>query len=167
MAFRRLFLWSLLPLVAACAHRGAAFSLVPAENPDRAVVYLFRPASMAGSARSPDVFVDDKKVLELANGGYGRLELAPGRRELRIETSPTFNYGTAYLEVEPGKEYFVKYEIEPELKIREALVNAGALGLVGGAIALPDQEQPLILRVLPREEGLAEIRETMRIEPEP
>ena len=153
-------------VLASCAHSGAPFQTLPASNPDSAIVYLFRTSEFGGAPRNPGLYVDGTKLLEIANGGYARLELSPGSHEFRVETDATFNMGTARITVESGKEYFAKYELEPELRLKEAILTSSLLGAAGAALFYaPDKDRPLLLEFLEREKALPEISETTMISP--
>jgi hypothetical protein len=85
---RQLALLLPLLLLAGCAGPGY-FEAVPPTSPERAVVYLYRPAADNPGRQPlrfsyPDVLIDEQSVGTLEFNRHRRIELEPGRHSLRI-----------------------------------------------------------------------------------
>ncbi len=84
--------WLLLvaAVLAACASGNAVFKPTPLQDPDHAMVYIYRPeATSPGLAKPlrfshPEVFVGDLSLGALEYNRYLAVELPPGEHELRL-----------------------------------------------------------------------------------
>lgn len=85
---RKLALWSVLLLLSGCAGPGY-FEAIPPSSAEQSVVYLYRPEADNPGRQPlrfsyPDVLIDEQSVGTLHFNSYRRIELAPGRHNLRI-----------------------------------------------------------------------------------
>ncbi len=104
---RHLLLLSLLGLSAGCAAATAPkipFTKVP-PNPDKAVIYLYRPAGFVGSALMPKVSCGSETVA-LGPGNYHAFIAAPGH--VQCASSYYENSAAVDLDLKPGQDYYVK-----------------------------------------------------------
>jgi hypothetical protein len=171
-------------IVAGCAHSGPRFELRQAQDKDAAVVYLYRVSQFTASALHPDVILDGAPWGTIDNGGYARLELAPGRHKLEVKARKDLNHGVAWLELESGREYFLKYIIDHGFSWGANIAESAplAIGIAGGAVggavagavygaassdpANPAGEPLLYVESPDRDAALQELAETTLIEHE-
>ncbi|WP_394558773.1 DUF2846 domain-containing protein [Aquipseudomonas alcaligenes] len=81
-------LLTVLLTLSGCAGPGY-FEAVPPSSPDQAVIYLYRPEADNPGRQPlrlsyPDVLIDEQSVGTLQFNSYRRIELAPGRHDIRI-----------------------------------------------------------------------------------
>jgi hypothetical protein len=53
-------------------------------RPGKALVYVYREASIYGSGNSYDLYSNDHNVARMTNGGYFQFEVDPGQVSLRV-----------------------------------------------------------------------------------
>ena len=85
---RKFALWAVLLVLSGCAGPGY-FEAIPPSSPEQSVVYLYRPEADNPGRQPlrfsyPDVLIDEQSVGTLHFNSYRRIELAPGRHNLRI-----------------------------------------------------------------------------------
>lgn len=85
---RTLPLWLALILLSGCTGPGY-FEAIPPSSTERSVIYLYRPAADNPGRQPlrfsyPDVLIDEQSVGTLHFNAYRRIELEPGRHNLRI-----------------------------------------------------------------------------------
>ena len=85
---RKFALWAVLLVLSGCAGPGY-FEAIPPSSPEQSVVYLYRPEADNPGRQPlrfsyPDVLIDEQSVGTLHFNSYRRIELAPGRYNLRI-----------------------------------------------------------------------------------
>ena len=88
---------------------GPTFKQAVPPSSEKALVYFYRPDSTP-YLLSPDLFVNNKKILDLGNKGYSYLYLEPGEHEIKVAWS--FMSGRPDLQgkvkIEAGKTYFIR-----------------------------------------------------------
>ncbi len=108
----RMALFALLSVVvflAGCAASGPAF--VPAENVDienKALIYVYRPDSLAGGNVTPRIYIDEIDKGLLKNNGYLVCSIRSGTRMIEA-TSWGAKRLTMYLDVIAGREYYIRW----------------------------------------------------------
>lgn len=85
---RKLQCWLILLLLTGCAGPGY-FEAVPPSSAEKSVVYLYRPEADNPGRQPlrlsyPDVLIDEQSVGVLQFNSYRRIELVPGKHNLRI-----------------------------------------------------------------------------------
>ena len=157
---RRFLPLTLLLLLAGCSTQGSFFGptngpiyLSREDDPSLALVYVDRPRSDWASQEleAPGVFIDNQRVGRLPNDSFLRLLAQPGSYKIEMRR-PLF--GTHWtlladgpfdftriasftLEVEPGKQYFLRYsELDaPAAHEDQTSLGDGPLRLVGHSLA--------------------------------
>ncbi len=72
--------------------------------PDKAVVYIYRPSRLVGSATDFSVFAGDKHICDMNNETYFPYISTPGRIKFWTTISPQ---APLYVDIMPGKAYYV------------------------------------------------------------
>ena len=117
-----------------CGTSGPNFTRVETFPPDRALVYIYREAKMAGSANNYTIWVNDEPLTNLANGGYHYYLAEPGEQNLKARTKVNaLNAGLATtaqsrwefinFSAEAGKTYYIRSKIGGFTGLRGKLVN--------------------------------------------
>lgn len=157
---RRFLPLTLLLLLAGCSTQGAFFGpangpiyLFRESDPSLALIYLYRPKSDWASQEleAPGVFLDNQHLGRLPSDSFMRLLAQPGsyKIEMRRPLFGThwtlladgpfdFNRIASFtLEVEPGKQYFLRYdELEaPQYHEDQTALGDGPLRVVGLGLA--------------------------------
>ncbi len=92
-----------------CSTLGEKFNNAERAPNDKALIYFYRPYSLIGYLRSPDVVFRGKKVGALPSGGYLLLKTEPGTAKIYPTFSGAEN-GEFEISVDAGKVYFVRFE---------------------------------------------------------
>jgi hypothetical protein len=95
----------LLAALAGCATLGPPFQSLTSIPPGKAVVYIYRPPKLVGSAISFTVNAGELPVATLSNGGYFPYIAEPGRIDFWAVTETT---SFVILDVAAGMEYYLK-----------------------------------------------------------
>ncbi|MBF0353044.1 MAG: DUF2846 domain-containing protein [SAR324 cluster bacterium] len=99
-----------------CSATGPTF--IDAKKSDSfALIYIYRPNVFCGSARKPDISINDNKILELQNNGYTQIYVKPGDIHIKasgIDNTPRLNT-SLNINVETYKSYFIRYNVECEI----------------------------------------------------
>ena len=98
------FLLVLISLLAGCAS-GLPFKSVTEIPQGKGLVYIYRPASVVGSAISYDIFTGNEKIGRLLPGGYLTYFATPGELELWGKTEAK---GSITLDVKADQIQYVK-----------------------------------------------------------
>ncbi len=131
--------WSFLQM--GCA-TGPVFKEVESRNPERAVLYIFRPDVMA---YYPDIYVSEKKVVALEMSEYTRLELEPGQHLIDVPHHPS-RLRCVELWAEKGESYYViSGYLRPKFDLGELFVFAASRGIVGSS----QGARPILSQVAP------------------
>ncbi|HET6979272.1 MAG TPA: DUF2846 domain-containing protein [Pyrinomonadaceae bacterium] len=73
-----------------------------------AIVFIYRPKKIVGSALEPSVFVDETELARMDNGRYFAIKVKPGKHIIRL-TNDKKGYA---LDMGPGQKYFFRIGIE-------------------------------------------------------
>ena len=97
-------------LLAGCASTPAVFNPEPVSAAD-AVVYIYRPDTLANTLVSPPLKVDNTALFTVHNDRYYSLRLAPGTHRLQLELAEFYQgeFETS-IEVEAGESYFIRVD---------------------------------------------------------
>jgi hypothetical protein len=95
----------LLAALASCATLGPPFQPLASIPSGKAVVYIYRPPKLVGSAISFTVNAGELPVITLSNGGYFPYIAEPGRISFWAKTETT---SFVIIDVAAGTEYFLK-----------------------------------------------------------
>jgi len=98
------FLLVLISLLAGCAS-GLPFKSVTEIPHGKGLIYIYRPASVVGSAISYDIFTGNEKIGRLLPGGYLTYFATPGELELWGKTEAK---GSITLDVKADQIQYVK-----------------------------------------------------------
>lgn len=109
---RTILLFSALVCISmtACGASGPAFQPITDLQEDKALVYVYRPKAMAGSAIKPSITIGDTKMCGLASGGYIVKIVDPGEIEVNAKTEVKRG---ASLQLERGESGYVEMSITP------------------------------------------------------
>lgn len=131
-----------------CSAKGPLFTKVMGE-PEKTTIYIYRPSRFLMSGQKARTFVDGRRFVDLANGGYSYVSLSPGKHKIEVKGHLMFNIPNQAVELdpEPGTEYYIRFV--PELEDIEFLgsmdiyyMQQGSLmGLVAPETALPEIEK--------------------------
>ncbi len=77
-------------------------------NPDHALICIYRPNMHFGRLFSPDVYLDDRKLIKLRNNRYITVEVDAGEYDVRLERTRLFGVKPEgiSLTAESGEAYF-------------------------------------------------------------
>ena len=107
--------------LSACSTTNHVNAFMPqSAEPDKAMVYIYRPTVMANAAYSPDLYINDEFMLSIKIGKKTPLTLTPG--ETKIEIEPDSNYsGVTSLNINliAGSTYFIR--VDTSLKVPNAI----------------------------------------------
>src|SRR5262245_4505800 len=109
MNYLRIILVAALLTSAGCAAQGTPYEKVSPET-GKAVVYLYRPASISGAALTPRVDCGGATA-KLRPGGYHRFVVAAGHIACTSSSVDPGNHELVDLEVTQGHDYYVKETI--------------------------------------------------------
>ena len=113
LIFKMSYIFSILLsiiLLTGCAS-GPIFSEVSASK-DEAVIYIYRPSKFADSGNAPKIFVNDKEIVTLWNGGYTYVFAKPGKTTIETRRHVLWQAGketTVTINVEAGKQYYIEF----------------------------------------------------------
>jgi hypothetical protein len=122
----------LAPLLAlvACAS-GPPFAPVPAQPPEKAIVYVYRNARFFGDAVVYTVNAGGVPLVKLQPGGYIALVAEPRETEFSARTEATTSIT---LDLEPGETYYLKGGVgvgfligRPQLTLVDDVVGASEI----------------------------------------
>lgn len=145
-----------------CAATGPKYSEhqadMPALDQDTARVFFFRNSKFASSGGDAEIFVNDEKVGECADGAYFYVDTAPGLAKIRAENAGA--YGTHVIEkqLEGGTEYYI------EVVVNETYVYSGSLPFVADLALLPyvalnENVGPWYFRETPKVEAVRQLQD--------
>ena len=106
-----------LAALAGCAASGPAYQPAPEPGQGQALVYIFRPLTMAGySSRDAYFFVDNQNVANLSNGGYSWVHMPAGEYRLTMRWPPDITLGRDRDVILParwtaGRKYFYRMDV--------------------------------------------------------
>ncbi len=96
--------------------KGEKFSGLQAISKNNGSLYVYRPDKFAMKLAYPSIYIEGVPVADLLNGSYYFSELSPGTHSIIIKKNPESPKFTDWsmgpieinLQVESGKEYFIK-----------------------------------------------------------
>ena len=104
-------------VMAGCASLGSNFSELKPKSKNNAILYVYRPKAFSGWIRSPDVFVNAKKIGSVPNGGYIVAEVPPGSMEISQGSFKGEEPGHIKGTLKKNEIYFVRFDLSiPTLK---------------------------------------------------
>jgi hypothetical protein len=126
-------LGAMVSLLFGCA--GPKFSAVASVPPNKAVVYIYRKAALGGVLGNHHIFVNGKPVASLYSGSYYPYLADPGTNclsskmvslaiAINMTMNAQFKHQVCCLNVEPGKTYYVQFEIATTWGPKMTEVNA-------------------------------------------
>lgn len=144
----------LLVVLSACSTSGVKFKQVGKIPDNVATIYVYRPFLTYNMAGWPDIYINGKKEFALKNSGYGVLQLAPGKHEIKAKGSKQLtNWFPKPVSINfdfvAGKEYFVR--VLP--KFKESMT-------IGSVVAVSGSAQ---ISIIPKQAALKEIAETIKV----
>jgi len=100
---------SVLSSCATTLLEGPKFTKANPPPAGKSLVYFYRPNSTPFWL-SPDLLLNDKKILDLGNQGYSYLYLKPGEYEIKVAWSLMSGRPDMYgkIKAEAGKTYFIR-----------------------------------------------------------
>ncbi len=111
----KLSLAGLVGFLTGCTASGPPFSPAATLDANKAVVYIYRPFDIIGSARSPHVYIDEVKYGSLKNNGYLVYFVEPGKRIIRLSYGAWDKPMRIYPDLEAGKEYYFRLTYKSEI----------------------------------------------------
>jgi len=119
-------------ILVGCAASGPTYKQYSVQNQGSAVVYIYRPSRSVNCCVAPAVYINDSKRHSLKNGGYLAYELESGVHKITVgDGAYGFTAETLELNLEKGKDYFLKWNIGPIENIGDVV----AVAMLGGATA--------------------------------
>jgi hypothetical protein len=124
--------------------QGETFEPMETLDPRNAMVYIYRPVSKWGfeELQAPTFFIDGQPLFGLKSGGYEWLELHGGRYNLYAKRPLGILYlETVFempLEVEGGKEYYLRYSETKPVKLEEIVPNPEEFYQAGPVQQVPE-----------------------------
>lgn len=113
----RLLFLSILLLTCGCASLGPRFAGLQPPIKDRALVYVYRPSVFTGSARSPDILLNDQKIGSISNGAYLVHAAKPGPSKVFMRNFAGEESGELEVLLKPDRIYFLRVDLSlPTLK---------------------------------------------------
>ena len=130
LACRRFALLGIALILAGCAASGESFkdsvAQTRAVSPGKALVYVYREASIYGSGDLFDLYANDHLVSRMTNGGYFDIEVDPGQVALRVHevvipiqivthiiNNVSLDARPLYtLQAKAGQTYYVKFKLD-------------------------------------------------------
>jgi len=94
-------------LLSGCA-TGPKFTKIDVIPEDKAVVYIYRPASPIGAAVSYQVIANGTHIMPMVNGGYFVYYAKLGENEFSAATE---TLSSVTLDVKPGQNYYIKSSV--------------------------------------------------------
>lgn len=145
---RKLAGFLLLLALAGCASAGKPFKPLGGVSKDKAVVYLYRPSCMP-YLRKPDVYLNNKKIIELANETYYPLSLPEGKYRVKVDwPDDTFiKDATVEFPVKAGESYYLRVDSGGTL---------GSVFMVGGT-AIMTMNSNSAIRLESKKRALSEL----------
>jgi hypothetical protein len=106
-----------LLLASSCSMGGTRFEEVAATPHGKALVYIYRPASLLGLGGGPeyDVGVDQERIVTLSAGGYYPYFAAPGRNDFWAHTEAMTVLTTA---LRGGNVYYLRGGIQKDIGVK-------------------------------------------------
>ena len=98
----------------------AAAQVQPQQLQRQGTVHIYRPRLTVRTAAHPTVSCDDFAVVRMQNGRVYTMSVSAGRHTF----STTSNSTGIKVDVEAGKEYFVRIDLESETRAIPSLVDA-------------------------------------------
>jgi hypothetical protein len=112
-------LLTILLFLSACASLGPKFDKLQTASKNKALVYVYRPAAFTGSARSPDIFFNGKKVGTSSNGSYFFFEADVGPSKVVQRNFAGEETGELEFKLKSDQVYFLRMDLGlPTLKRR-------------------------------------------------
>lgn len=133
-----------LALLHGCAATGARFQALQAPKDGQALVYLYRPATFAGSGAFPTVHIGGKPVGPLKHGGYLVVTLPPGEHALTMPRSQwewPYDATDIRLRVVGGQRHFFRLETVLQARGGSTYQHMATMRLVPEAQALAELEK--------------------------
>jgi len=101
------------------------------EDPNKAVILLYRPASFYAGGVSPTILVAGNPALcisKIPNGAYTWVELPPGQYSFNVFTSMSYPQGGTTTEISAlgGKQYYLKIDTDFWHPCRKLRSSCGA-----------------------------------------
>lgn len=104
-------------LIASCTSFGPKFSSIEPKSKTKSLIYVYRPSAFTGSARRPDIILNDKKVGSISNGGYFYFEADPIQSKVSIRDFAGEETGTFSFNLRKNEIYFLRLDLSsPNLK---------------------------------------------------
>ncbi|WNO08945.1 DUF2846 domain-containing protein [Teredinibacter sp. KSP-S5-2] len=133
MVFRIVLLIFVVGTLIGCAASGPIYKQYSPKSTDSAVVYVYRISRSVNCCVAPAVYINDSKRDSLKNGGYLVYELDSGAQKITVgDGSYGFTEETLELNLEKGKQYFLKWNIGPIVNMEYAITMAVAFGVALG-----------------------------------
>jgi hypothetical protein len=99
--------------ISGCTASGPAFTQEKIVDANKAVVYFYRPFSVAGCAVTPHVYIDEVKHGPLKNNGYLVYFVEPGKRMVELRDAMLGGPLTIYPDIEAGKQHYIRCALAP------------------------------------------------------
>jgi hypothetical protein len=146
---------------------GKPFSYENTNSTSDAVLYVYRPGKKISSCCWPSIKFGYTPVVNLPNGSYTKVLVEPGVHRISFDyqrgslenpkpASQKFNK-TLELAFEPGKEYYLKFDIVSEKEV--AISHTGSSPVVYSENQLVD----ILLKVVPKDVALSELKGTQQV----
>lgn len=144
----RLLVYVFLPFMLSACVSGTPFELAPKFDSDKAQIYIYREAKGLGALVQHYLYIEDKRQVKIANGGYSVLEVTPGEQTIyytgkasvgtylvvALEAAITGGKPFELFSFEPkaGETYYLKFRLNTK---NEDRTQAHSMVLVESSIA--------------------------------
>jgi len=112
-----------LVFISSCAS-GPRFKKITSIPDDKSIVYFYRPANFVGGGLSPTIYDNGTEILSaLSNGCYWVYFTELGKHEFLAKSGMAMGSVVDVDISEPGKEFYIKMNIDPGFWIAQAKLN--------------------------------------------
>ncbi len=96
-------------IINGCSTTPGYFDIARHASTSSAVVYIYRPNSMANVMVSPDVVIDGNKNFALGNNYYHVVQVAEGTHQISLDLAERYQgNNNIILETKSGQDYFLR-----------------------------------------------------------
>ncbi len=128
-------------LLIACSNRSTFAPLQP-EAGNEAVIYIYRPASIANIAVNPQFELNGKNLFTLPNGQHQLIRLAEGEYQFNLKLDERYiGNQSILLKVEPQQHYFLRVTTQVKFEKNRPFTRRFDIQQVDNPIALNEIRQ--------------------------
>jgi len=155
---RPIILLSVIVILTGCGATGPRYSehklTIPDLDSETSRVFFYRNSRFMSGGADAEIYINDIKAGECADGAYFFADTIPGLARIKAESGGTLGTHKIEEELEGGNEYYF------EILVNEAYVNSSAfLGLIGQAayVGSHDNVSGWIFKEVEEKEAVAQL----------